>query len=41
MTLVMFRDDNDQNDEFMKTFEKSAYANEGKALFSYSGIIEN
>jgi len=40
LTLVMFRGDVDAHDGFMKTFEKSADLNQGKALFSYSGVID-
>lgn len=40
LTLVMFRGDVDAHDGFMKTFEKSADLNQGKALFSYSGVTE-
>lgn len=36
----MFRSDNDKHDDFMKTYESAAYANEGKSLFSYSDTVD-
>jgi len=35
-TLVLFRDNKDKDEAFVKTFEEAAKANEGKALFSWN-----
>lgn len=36
LTLVLFRDNKDKDEAFAKSFEQTAKANEGKALFSWN-----